>query len=160
MESPKVSRHISNISMGIKSRSATLSLYQLFSLKLLYSLSLWGAPQDLSDCIWFLNGLPALASLPPVDHRLPKARMLGGALSFPVAILLVENLTSMEAILLWKSLEGMAVQRRTERRQEELYVKPDACLMEGKGWEGGLPGKQGRGEKKKRHLEEAGALLP
>lgn len=96
MKPPKVSWHISNISMGIKSRSAALSLYQLFSLKLLYSLSLWGARQELSDCIWFLNGLPALASLPPVDHRLPKARVLGGALSFPVAILLVESLASME----------------------------------------------------------------
>lgn len=55
----------------------------------------------------------------------------------------------MEVILLWKSLEGMGVQRRTERRQEELCVKPDACLMKGKGWEGGLPGKQGQGEKNK-----------
>lgn len=75
---PKVRRHISNMSMGIRSRSVTLSFYQLFSLKLLCSLSLWGAPQELSDCIWFLNGLPALASLPPVDHTFPKARMLGG----------------------------------------------------------------------------------
>lgn len=55
----------------------------------------------------------------------------------------------MEVILVWKSLEGMGVQRQTERKQEELYVKPDACLMNRKVWEGGLPGKQGRGEKNK-----------